>query len=172
MGARIARCKCRFGSVSSGGRTKSSDGGWTSKVWLRCSRKAIETNHHRPRYPDFLSMLVALSNCMRLSLKKAAHAGPVWRCVTGNRGYAGANLGHPALRLLAEASLVPLIPVAARGGACALSAFCALSARTCSVLAYFACGMASPAYRTARRTSRLNTCTTRKPIPLPARHRP
>jgi hypothetical protein len=28
----------------------------------------------RPTYPDFLSMLVALSNCMRLSLKKAAHA--------------------------------------------------------------------------------------------------
>jgi hypothetical protein len=32
----------------------------------------METDHHHPRYPDFL--LVALSNCMRLSLKKAAHA--------------------------------------------------------------------------------------------------
>jgi hypothetical protein len=28
-----------------------------------------------PRTPDFLSRLVALSNCMRLSLKKAAQAG-------------------------------------------------------------------------------------------------
>jgi hypothetical protein len=29
-----------------------------------------------PGTPDFLSRLVALSNCMRLSLKKAAHAAP------------------------------------------------------------------------------------------------
>jgi hypothetical protein len=29
-----------------------------------------------PRTPDFLSRLVALSNCMRLSLTKAAHAIP------------------------------------------------------------------------------------------------
>jgi hypothetical protein len=29
----------------------------------------MEKNRHLPRYPDFLSMLVTLSNCMRLSLK-------------------------------------------------------------------------------------------------------
>ncbi len=36
--------------------------------------KALETSHPCPRYPDFLPRLVALSNCMRLSLTKAAHA--------------------------------------------------------------------------------------------------
>jgi hypothetical protein len=41
---------------------------------LRPFGKALEANHHRPRYPDFLSRLVALSNSMQLSLKKAAHA--------------------------------------------------------------------------------------------------
>jgi hypothetical protein len=41
------------------------------KARLRPFGKALETNHHRLRYPDFLSMLVTLSNCMRLSLKSS-----------------------------------------------------------------------------------------------------
>jgi hypothetical protein len=81
------------------------------------------------RTPDFLSSLVALTNFMRLSLMKAAHAAVGWRPVAGNPGtwdenglfpllsagstamvgasphrfsptYAGANVGHPSYHLI------------------------------------------------------------------------
>ena len=54
---------------------------------LRPFGKALETNHHRPSYPDFLSMLVTLSNCMRLSLKKAAPGVSTFFRAEGGSGH-------------------------------------------------------------------------------------
>jgi hypothetical protein len=54
-------------------------GGRSQTIALPCEEvrrlpgKAMEINHYRPSYPDFLSRLVALSKPMRLSLEKAAH---------------------------------------------------------------------------------------------------
>jgi hypothetical protein len=91
------------------------------QVWTGAPRSPQRT-------PDFLSSLVALTNLMRLSLMKAAHAAVGWRPVAGNPGtwdekdgakpqplwlsqrkametihfrptYAGANVGHPSYHL-------------------------------------------------------------------------
>jgi hypothetical protein len=47
--------------------------------------------------PDFLSILVASANLMRLSLLKAAHVVAGECQVAGNPEYAGANEGHPSI---------------------------------------------------------------------------
>jgi hypothetical protein len=49
----------------------------------------------RPTYPGFLLRLVALSNSVRLSFKKAAHADVSDALRNRKSGYAGANVGHP-----------------------------------------------------------------------------
>jgi hypothetical protein len=36
--------------------------------------------------PDFLSIMATSTNCMRLSLKKAAHVAPTWFSAVGNPG--------------------------------------------------------------------------------------
>jgi hypothetical protein len=71
-------------------------------VRLRPAGKALETIHHRPRYPGFPVEVGGVVILHAVFLTENRTRGSVWWCVTGNSGYAGANLGHPALRFGAD----------------------------------------------------------------------
>jgi hypothetical protein len=60
-------------------------------------RKSESPRLLHPTYPGFPVEVGGVVVLLAVFLTESRTRGSVWWCVTGNSGYAGANLGHPVL---------------------------------------------------------------------------